>query len=118
MFLLKRTVITLLALFCGVIGAESAFSPGKWASWPAGGPAVTTSAAGWSFGGNNDSYNYQHFYNGSTNTADAYAAWGNPTDTRHNSTNNVLLVDGHVENMRNNTTQNYKVPLNLIKGGQ
>ena len=68
--------------------------------------------------GNNDSYNYQHFYNGSTNTADAYAAWGNPTDTRHNSTNNVLLVDGHVENMRNNTTQNYKVPLNLIKGGQ
>lgn len=53
MFLLKRTVITLLALFCGVIGAESTFTSGKWASWPAGGPAVTTSAAGWSFGGGN-----------------------------------------------------------------
>ena len=53
MFLQKRTVITLLALFCGVIGAESAFTPGKWASWPAGGPAVTISAAGWSFGGGN-----------------------------------------------------------------
>ena len=68
--------------------------------------------------GDSDSFNYNHFYTGAANADNAYAAWGNPADSRHNNTNNVLFVDGHVENMRNNTTVNYRVPTSLLKGGQ
>ncbi len=64
--------------------------------------------------GNADCFNYQNFYVGGI--GGALGAWANNPSQRHRGTNNVLLLDGHAENMSVRNTVNNRVPTWLIRG--